>query len=284
MRMVSAPDELENGKASLARDWPIDAWYLCGEPDVAKLPRAALQAMSDRTRAWDPDRPQTFDIGEGAPAKVYGGVGDILLMDWYPVPHLPLDSVADQVDLAMRGLPKGKPLWMIIQAYDWADEVIDPKKRKGLRFPSHAEIRFMSYLSVLHGARGLFYFALPKLGKTLFDYPELWQAVAGTAREMKAMQPIFERGRRIAPPFSGEASGLETGAWRYRGRDYVVILNRKFSAKLTVPDELLRGDWRPLFESRRDPKELLERAGAQWRLGPSRVLVLEGSLRLRDMI
>lgn len=283
MRMVVYPDKMQLSDLSATRDWPIDAWYLLDEPDVVKLSSSALKAMSDKTRAWDPVRPQTFVIGQGAAAKVYGGIGDILMMDWYPVPHKPTDSVADQIDLVMPSIPKGKPFWMVVQAYDWADETKDPAKRNGLRFPDHYEIRFMSYVSVLHGARGLFYFTLGKQGKTLFDYPELWQAVARGAREMKSMQPIFERGAPIPLPFQPDVH-LEARAWRYHGRDYVIILNRRAKFSQKVPDMLLKREWRPLHEPYRDPRELLQAAHGAWYLRPYQVMVFESPIRWRELI
>lgn len=283
MRMVVYPDKVREGDLALTRDWPIDAWYLVDEPDVLKLSSAALQGMSDKTRAWDPIRPQTFVIGQGEPAKRYAAIGDIMMMDWYPVPHKPTDSVADQADLVTAALPKGKPFWMVVQAYDWADETKDPVKRKGLRFPDHYEIRFMSYLSVLHGARGLFYFTLGKQGKTLYDFPELWQAVARVSREMRAMRPIFESGAPQRLPFEPDPN-LEARAWRYRGRDYVVIANRRAKFQQKVPDELLKREWRPLGETRRDPRELLKAAYGAYYLRPYQVMVFESPIRWRELL
>lgn len=280
MKMVAYPNKVQEQDLSVTKNWPMAAWYLVDEPDVVKMSSTALQALADRTRSWDPERPLTFVIGQGAPASKYGGSGDVIMMDWYPVPHRPMETVADQIDLARRALPADKPFWMVVQAYDWADEVKDPEKLKGLRFPDHAEIRFMSYLSVVHGATGLFYFTLTKKEKTLFEYPELWQAVARVAREVRAIRPIFERGTRVALPFPPDPDGPEARAWHYRGREYVVILNRKGGAYQKMPEELLADRWRPLFEARRDPKELLKSMKGAHYLRPYQVMVLESRLRL----
>lgn len=283
MRMVAHPDRVRESANSLTHGWPVDAWYLEDEPDVIKMSSTTLQGLSAKTRSWDSVRPQTFVIGQGAPAKVYGAIGDILMMDWYPVPHKATDSVADQIDILMSAIPKGKPFWMVVQAYDWADEVKDPVKSKGLRFPYRSEIRFMSYLSILHGARGLFFFSLGKKGKTLFEYPELWQAVSSVSREIKSMQPILEQGVLVPLPFHPDVN-LEARAWRYRGRDYVVILNRRAKFSQKVPDVLLKQDWRPLAESRRDARELLKAAQGAWYLRPYQVMVFESALRWRELI
>lgn len=281
MWMVVAPEEAQKKTVFETRNWPIDAWYLQDEPDVYKTPPAVLENVSKKTRQWDPKRLQTFVIGQGAPAEKYGHIADILMLDWYPVPHLPLDSVAEQVDLARKFMPKDKPLWMVLQAMDWRDfPQVDPKKPRIGRFPNHAEIRFMSYLAIAHGARGLFYFTFEKSGGlTLFDYPEQWQAVVRVVREIKALQPVLEKGKPIDLSFEFEEPGLEAKVWRYRGRDYVIVLNRKKDRDALFPKELLDFHWRPLFEVRRDPRDLLKKSGDSWYLPPYQVMVFESRLR-----
>lgn len=278
MRMIASPVKVLGADSATTRKWPMDAWYLFDEPDVAGMSTATLRGLSDKVRAWDPQRPHAFVIGRGAAAKLYGGIGDILMMDWYPVPHRATDSVADEIDLVISALPKEKPFWMVVQAYDWADEISDPVKRNGLRFPNHAEIRFMSYVAVVHGARGLYYFALSKKGKTLFDYPELWQSVSRVSREMRGMQPVFERGRLIPLPFPPHPDGVEAKSWRYRGRDYVVILNRKGKFYQKIPQVFLGAEWTLLHEVGRNPRDLLLPLQGAWYLRPYQVMVFESRL------
>jgi hypothetical protein len=46
-----------------------------------------------------------------------------------------------------------------------------------------------------------------------------------------------------------------------------------------VPGEALEAAWRPLFEARRDPRELLTKYEDAYYLKPYQVLVLESRLR-----
>lgn len=265
--------------------WPMDAWYVYDEPDVTKLSSAALAGLLAGAKAWDPRTPAVFVIGQGKAAQTYGGLGDALMLDWYPVPHLPLDSVADEIDKAYWHTG-GKPLWFVVQAFDWRDwpQGRGAKAHVG-RYPDHEEIRFMSYLAVVHGAKGLFYYTLRRGdGSSLLDWPELWQAPARVAREMKAMQPIWSARRRVKLPFEPRADGLEAACWRWRGRDYLVLLNRSADRMLRVPERLLDKSWRPLFELRRDPKELLIPAQGAHYLPPRRVLVLESRIRWGQLL
>lgn len=264
LRMLAAPEP--SGPAP-SRRWPVDAWYLADEPDVNGVSPEALAGMSRRARAWDAPRAQVFTLGEGAQAARYGGLGDIVMLDWYPVPHLKLDSVADQLDAARRSLPPGKPLWMVLQAFDWRGEAQkDPAKPRVGRFPDHAEIRFMSHLAIIHGARGLFFFSFRRNGEALPARPELWQAVSRVSRELRILQPILEHGREISSPLAKEA-GFESKAWRYRGRTYLIAANR--TGKSAALPEELRKSWRALFEARSAPRESLK---------PCQATVLESRL------
>lgn len=273
LRLVVYPDKLRGGPASRAKRWPIEAWYLVDEPDVLRLSSAAVAELDRATRSWDPGRPTTFVVGQGSAAAAYAAVGDVLMLDWYPVPHLGAGTVADQLDAAFAALPEGKRVWMVLQAYDWADE----SRKPGLRFPTREELRLMSYLSVLHGAGGLFYFTFAKKGGTLLDHPGLWERVARTAAELRRMRPVFESGRRGPLPYERRPDGAEAGLWRHRGRDYLVLVNRTDGFYKKVPAAALDG-WTALFEESRDVRTLTVRIGGAWYLRPRQVLVLRRRL------
>lgn len=280
MTMIASPRSLLDGRAD-PKTWPLLAWYLQDEPDVNRVSPEALRAFSAQVAAKD-GRPQTFVIGSADAAPAYASIGDALMLDWYPVPHLPLDSVADQIDKTLEALAPGKPLWFVVQAFDWREEVQqDPKKPRVGRFPEETEIRFMSYLAVMHGARGLFYFRLVRPdGKSLLELPELWTRVSRVTREMSLLKPIFADGTLATLPFVPDPiAGPEARCWRYRGRRYVVLANRDALKRALVPDELLKSRWRPLFQMRRDPREALVGDGSKWFLKPHQVMVFEGPWR-----
>src|SRR6185369_1633743 len=89
LRIVAPPDLFLNAASLSTKDWPIDAWHLQDEPDVANTPVPVLESRARRVKEWDPTRPDALVIGQGGAARKYGAIGDILMLDWYPVPHLP---------------------------------------------------------------------------------------------------------------------------------------------------------------------------------------------------
>lgn len=263
---------------------PVEAWYVYDEPDVQGLSSATVAAGIAAVKSWDPKTPATFVIGQGSPAEKYAGIGDALMLDWYPVPHHPIGTVGDEIDKAYW-YTGGRPLWFLVQSFDWRDWIRQhPGKPPIGRFPDHIELRAMSYLAVVHGAKGLFYYTLKRGdGSSLLDWPELWQATARMAREMRSMQPIFSANRRVPLPFEPKPGGVEAACWRWRGRNYLVLVNRHPDKQLKVPAMLLDRSWRPLFELRRDPKELLKDYRGSHYLPPLRVLVLESRIQWRDI-
>jgi hypothetical protein len=280
MSMLVSPRDLISSTASV-KGWPLAAWYLQDEPDVAGTPPAELAAFEARVRAWSPGTPTAFVVGIGTAAATYAQTGDALMVDWYPVPHLPLQSVGEQVR-AVVSVAKGRPVWAVLQSMDWRDFAQhNPKKPRIGRFPDRAEMRFMAYDAVLSGARGIWFFTWrPVPGRTLADRPAEWFAVSDVAREMAAMAPIFARGRLKPLPFENDEDGPTARCWAYHGRDYLVLANARRDVLMKVPSAALEAKWRPLFEARRDPRELLEsRFGASY-LRPYQILVLESRLQL----
>jgi hypothetical protein len=260
-----------------AGKWPVLAWYLYDEPEVRRLPLAGLEKLDRRVKEWAPRQRTAFVMGEGIAAFTYGGVADALMVDWYPVPHLKLESVGQQVMLVKEGAKAldaarpGKPVWAVLQAFDWMEYPQRRARRVG-RFPAFWEIRFMTYLSLARGATGIFYFKYTDAGgKPLPETPERWDMFAKMADEVSRLGPLITNGEPAEPP-AGLAPGLSATAFKANGRKYMILLNPALT-NVPLNVEVLKG-WRPLFEEKRALAELLP-DGKNPYFPPYRVLVLE---------
>ncbi len=284
MRMLATPDALIASSVS-SRGWPAAAWYVQDEPEVWRVSPAELAAHDKAVRAWAPGTATAFVVGDGSVAARYAASGDVLMLDWYPVPHLPLESFGQNVR-AVVAAAGARPTWAVVQAMDWRDfPQRDPQKPRIGRFPTRAEIRFMSYDAVLAGARGVWYYTFRSLqDHTLAEHPGEWLAVSAVAQEMSAMAPIFARGRPVAVPYREEPDLPIARGWTHHGRDYLVLENPRGDVLMRVPDEALGTGWRPLFEVSRDPRELLEPHNGSFYLMPYQVLVLESRLKLSRLL
>lgn len=169
----------------------------------------------------------------------------------------PLESMGERVR-ARVAAAEGRKVWATLKA-----------EADGLRFTS--------YDCVLNGASGIWYL------KAALKPDQLFKAES-VAREMRAMAPVFARGRPIPLPFEPPTKGWMARAWTYRGRDYLVLVNRTRDRQWKVPEAALAPTWRPLFEVRRDPRELLKKHMDAYYLKPYQVLVLESRLRPKRLL
>ncbi len=279
LKLLAHPFGLMKASAS-TQGIPALAWYLSDEPDANRVSPAQLCALAENVKRWSPDIPGAFVLGNGRKAEQYKDCGDIMMVDWYPVPHHPLESAGEHVAMTKAAAGK-KPVWAVLQAFSWKDEPIGRmKKPRAGHFPTFGELRFMTYHSILMGAQGIWYFTYTKPdGTTLDKHPEHWHWLTSVTRELASLRPIFERGKPAHLPFPPNPDGPLAKAWRYHGRDYLILANPRKDASLRVPDELLQMRWRPLFETRRYQKELLHKVGQAWYLPPYRVMVFESRLR-----
>lgn len=273
MRLLAHPHSLvESGKPPPR--WPMAAWYLRDEPDVFKEPAKSLADFEAKVKAWDPATPTTFVVGDGRAAPTYGHIADILMVDWYPVPHLQLSSVGDHVRWTMEA-GKGKPVWAVLQAFDWKwSRQRRPNKDRIGRFPTSAEIRFMSYLSLIEGARGLWYFAYaPGEGIILSERVELWILLTRVTRELAQLRPILADGTDLGK-MPDLPAGMMGRTWKKGRRLYHALINTVETSK-PLPARFTDRNQRPLFERRRWIKDLLKEENGALQVPYGRVLVFE---------
>ena len=270
LKMVAYPDRvIDSAYAKEAKRWPMLAWYLYDEPEVRKLPLAELEKLDKRVKDWSPKQKTVFVMGEGVASFTYGGVADALMVDWYPVPHLRLESVGEQVSMLKAGAAikdaarQDKPAWAVLQAFDWIGY---PQRRKPAvgGFPTFDQVRFMTYLSIARGAEGIFYFMYTGPdGIPLPARPERWGIYQRIAAELNALMPVLKKGKPgVLPP--GLDVNLASRAIKQGGRNYLILLNPT-AAPLPL-DAAALSPYRPLFEPNRALPAVL---------APQKVLVLE---------
>ena len=227
----------------------VAGWYLVDEPDVSRIAPAAISARGEAVRRWAPGTVTALVVGDGRAATRYAGCADVVMVDWYPVPHLSLGSVGDHVRWTAEAAG-GKPVWAVLQAFDWRDSPQrDPRKKRIGRFPTGVEIRCMTAQALIEGAHGIWYFMWQKPGGlTLRDLPEWWWPVAAAARDLRDLEPILDRG--VAGPVRRWPEGGASRTWMYRGRAWTIAVNPGKRA-VPVPGWMRRG--RPVFTPPADP-------------------------------
>ncbi|MDE2236553.1 MAG: hypothetical protein KGK30_01570 [Elusimicrobia bacterium] len=201
-------------------------------------------------------------VGDGRTAARYAPAADIMMVDWYPVPHLPLESVGWNVRWTIEG-SGGRPVWAVVQAMNWKDyRQHDPSKPRIGRFPTYTEMRFMAYDAIAEGASGIWFYSYRRPdGSLRSENPEHWGRVTAVVAELAFVRKLVARARPLPSPVpeAPAFAGLVGRAWERHGEDYALIVNAS-GAPAALPAKLCGLDWR-----------LLRDGGSAWRAAGCRI-------------
>ena len=227
IKVVFYPDKIETKEQiEEANTWPVLAWYLYDEPDVQKIDPTKVKETNAEVKNKLTNAPTALVIGQGKTTFDYYNIADILMVDWYPVPHLALESFGRELALAKAKLEPKTNFWGVVQTFNWKDyKQYRPDNERIGRFPTEEEIYFMSWQGIANGANGLFYFAFNTGGKKLDKYsPEVWQALKKTLKDIKKFGYFMEQGQEVKTPFVLPKE-LENRTWLYKNNYYTLIVN-----------------------------------------------------------
>ncbi len=239
-----------------ATSWPIKAWYIYDEPDIARLAPQKLRNIESNTNAALPGAPTAFVLSKGVNAKSYYDVADILMVDWYPVPHLQLDSFGQQIrdikDILKEKNLDDKPVWGVVQSFDWREyKQYRPDNDRIGRFPAQKEMLFMALHGLMEGMSGVFFFTFNSLKVPLPQAsPENWDRVVETATILKKFMPIFEEGKILTPP-EGKFNNILMQKRLYKGKYYYFVLNNSSKDEL-MPEIFKAKEYKVIYGEKAD--------------------------------
>lgn len=194
-----------------------------------------------------------FWMNEAADSDVrysrgYAGVVDAIGCDYYPVRSSPFDlrTIGKMVD-RWDAVGRGKPVWMVLQAFSWHPMVPE----RGLRYPHFNESRYMAYDAIAHGAQAVLYW-----GSNLIDDPAFRQSLYTLTSELASLQPFLVEpsipnvnAKVILDLFEPQGKGVRAIAKQSRDDLLVILVNEDEHRHLSLDVEGL-GKWngRTLFE------------------------------------
>lgn len=168
------------------------AWYLVDEPDLHSIPPESVQLAHTVLKRAGARKPTALVLFQGGSALHYARLTDVLMIDRYPIPWLPLASFGQHVRQARLAAGRDQPLVAIIQAFDW-DYFRELLAAPGaMRPPTYEELRCMTYLALVLRADGLFYYAFDASGWKLREHPQTWEALQAVVREVNERLPLFQ--------------------------------------------------------------------------------------------
>ena len=164
-------------------------WYLADEPEGRSLSPAHLWKVREYVRWFDTAHPAAMVVLRDHKTHDYAPATDVLMVDPYPIPKMPFTWLSDTIDEARRAANGSKPVWAVIQAFNWAE---DSSSFEGGRLPTYEEERLLAYLSVVHGASGLFFFTYESGGRIqITRHPGHWRGVKHLVGELSRLEPVL---------------------------------------------------------------------------------------------
>lgn len=228
-------------------------WYLVDEPEgIGVSSVETVRNYYQLVKETDPSHPCSLVIMSPGAAANYGGSADIVWIDPYPVPDSPVTYVSECMDGAHASVVGDKPVWAIPQAFDWS--VWKTGKIDKIHRPTPDEERCMTYLALVHGAKGIIYWAHTGSKYYIHDYPEHWTAVKKIAGELRDLSPVLLTvDSRIKASATPATATVDLMVKELDGQTYVFAVNRETKAcqaTLSLAGTKPASNIEVLFESR----------------------------------
>ena len=218
---------MERWAAELMDEPALLTWYEVAEPAAQGVPVELLAAMYDAIKRMDPFHPASLLLVREKAFESYSPHCDIFWTDPYPVGRNPLTMVSDRTRKA-RLAAKGKPVWTVLQAFDWSYWP-DAKGKIAAdgqpAVPTEAQSRVMAHLALAEGALGLVWYWQPNSRWHIQqDAPQVWAGVKQVVGELRDLTPYLLAPRRLnddlglSEPAMGWSSAMA-------GQHVMVIIN-----------------------------------------------------------
>jgi hypothetical protein len=175
------------------------AWYLVDEPDLALVSPEDVTRAHRFLKSIPAHKPTALVLFNAPNALYYAHLSDIMMIDRYPIPWLPLANFGQHVRQTRLALGQKKPLIAVIQAFDWRYYPELLPGEENLRPPNSVELRCMTYLALALRANGLFYYAFNDGRWNMIEHPDTWRSLTNLIGEVNERLPLFQAEHRWWP-------------------------------------------------------------------------------------
>ena len=224
----------------------ILAWYTRDEPNELMYP--LVKGLHDIVHEEDPYHPSFTVIFTPHLFPAYHSATDIMGPDIYPgFPDGRVGRVGEAMGKAVEDM-RGKPVLAVLQTF---------YEDNGGRMPNRAELRCMTYHSILRGVSGILYFSYHHGGPMAERDPQTWEDLKELAGEIRTLAPIL-----LSDPPSDlllkvdAGSSVDARLYSHEDVHYVIAVNYEnhdinaATFKIQSPTESHIGKVNVLFENR----------------------------------
>ncbi len=157
-------------------------WMLYDEPGYNQADLLDIYQVYNLTYQLDPAHASYLVITMPAVYETFGRCCDILAIDTYPISRGRIADVGDNIEKAKKASDGTQALWHCGQLFTWPAD----------RYPTPTEHRFMSYLALIEGAKGILWYSF-KWGEHYLptSASELWEAHRVLLKELNELAPLF---------------------------------------------------------------------------------------------
>jgi hypothetical protein len=210
------------------------AWYLNDE--LPATMRRALEARYRLVRRLDPDHPTWAVLFQVDELADYRHTCDVLGTDPYPIPDRPVTMAGEWARKTRDATGGACAFWQVPQVFDWANyHKNEPPERH--RACTYDEMRAMTYLALVNGAKGLIYYSFFDLQHDRLGFDARWKDVSRLGEEVRSLMPAL-LAADAPPPEVQVSGGPAWAAFRDGKRLWVLVTNpEKLPAtmRLAVP-------------------------------------------------
>lgn len=148
------------------------AFYVNDEPELTSFPSNTASDIHELIKSRIPEAVTCMALVRAKNCRDYLDAADFFMMDQYPVPNMPMTWLSDSIDEAASIAGRGR-IVTVVQAFGGEEYETSGWPRK----PSWREIDCLSFLSVVHGSRGIFYFTFGDICRTEKGIEDLGRVV-----------------------------------------------------------------------------------------------------------
>lgn len=201
-------------------------WYVNDEFGLNMLER--LDRRYALLKRLDPAHPTWGVFMKPAFARHFGANLDVIGVDPYPIaeqgnkPQVDFSRCASEPCDALDASGRKRPLWSVIQAFDW--KMYCPTA-KNTRMPTETDLRTMTWQEIASGANGIFYLAFTSLSYSGNggSFEKHWAALKRVAAEVRAKEELLLSDPGAA--FDRPPPPLVVRTWKFRGGDVALVAN-----------------------------------------------------------
>jgi hypothetical protein len=164
------------------------AWYIADEPELSGGTPLRVENINSFIKGLDHGHPTAVVIHRTDRYNEYKNASDVLMVDRYPVPGKPLSRVAEAVNWAVIQKGSSGPVWAVLQAFGYQNQKL---KGWGAREPTYDEMKAMTFLSIIHGAKGIFYYTFTGSEYRILQSPEHWNDLKRIVAELNRIYPLL---------------------------------------------------------------------------------------------